>query len=1588
MSHSLGTKRTEDDRLRQIARYAPGVIYQFRMRPDGSSCFPYASDGLQEVHGVSPAEVLEDSSKIFTFIHPEDIDRVTQSILESAANMTPWCCEYRVNLSEDRQRWLLGHSTPQRETDGGTLWHGYIRDITESKTTELAQQASENKFRSIIENLDDMVYMINADTSFSYLSPQFQEIMGYEIGEILNNSFAKLVHPEDLSICVDALHRSFQGEKIRGIEYRTLHKDGNYYWHSSNLSALRNEDGEIVSCLGVARYVHDRKQTEQSLQETNSLLHSVLETMPDFFFAKDLQGRHIAVNSNLAEFFGKSVADIIGRTDAELLPPDIAEKIMAKDREIMTKGITERFEEVVPTDGVKDSYYLTVKTPLFDAQGNVTGLIGVAQNITDRKQAEIALEENHLRLELALKTANIGSWDWNPQTNQVNFSTQWKAILGYADHEIENSLQEWESRVHPEDLPFVYENIGRHIRGEISFYQTEHRLRSKDGSYKWIVDQGQVAERDEQGNPVRFIGINFDISDRKAAELELEQFFNVALDLLCIADFNGHFRRLSRAWETTLGYSTQELEGQRLLDLVHPDDVAATLEVMSELSEQKPALQFTNRYRAKDGSYRYIEWRSVPSGDLIYAAARDITDRKNAEADREQAEKMLQLTQYAFNSAGNSMFWIRPDATFYYANQTTCNMLGYTLDELLSMSVFDVDADFPPDAWQEHWQQMKQQGSLMIESRQRDKNGRIYPVEILISYIEFDSKEYNFAQVTDITDRKAAEAALAESEAQNRAILQAIPDLMFRVNKTGIYLGYSTSTELLDLSTPHSVGKPMADELSPEHYQRHMSHLAIALETRQTQIYEQEVTIAGRIQHEEVRIVPLNDREEGLFMIRDIGDRKQAQKEQSRLLAILEATSDFVGSADPSGRVLYLNQSARKMLGLTPEDDISQRSLTQSHPEWANQLIFSEGLPETMQSGSWLGETAILKADGQEIPVSQLIVAHRSEESGEIEYFSTIARDISEQRAVLHEREAAETKLKEVSDRLSLALKSGGIGCWEWDIVQNALVWDDRMFELYGVNADSNHGLAYDVWINGLHPDDRDAAETISRQTLLGEIEYDTELRVIHPDGSIHFLRAFALVLRNAEGDPQKMIGINFDISDRKAAETKLNEVSDRLSLALKSGKIGCWEWDVVENVLMWDDRMYELYGVNVPPNTNLAFDVWTNGLHPDDRDASEKLIQQALLGQSEFNPEFRVVHPDGSIHFIKAFGLVQHDAEGNPQKMIGVNLDISDRKQAEALLQQQTAELEATLKRLQNTQTQLIQAEKMSSLGQLVGGIAHEINNPVSFIYGNIQPATDYVAELVDLVHLYQAHYPEPPQAISQRLEEIDLEYLVHDFSRLLESMKNGAARIRDIIKSLRTFSRLDEEGCKTIDIHENIDSTLVVLQSRFNGRDGKPEIQLIKNYGDLPGIECYSGLLNQVFVNLLMNAIDAIESRTAIEQQQNILASTQDSKYHGVITITTSLSSSNQAVISIQDNGCGMNAQTQEKIFNPFFTTKPIGQGTGMGLAISYQIITENHQGNISVNSTPGEGTEFVMTMPIKQNSELAIIEEFPSCAIDNEK
>ncbi|MBD2310577.1 PAS domain-containing protein [Desertifilum sp. FACHB-1129] len=426
-------------------------------------------------------------------------------------------------------------------------------------------------------------------------------------------------------------------------------------------------------------------------------------------------------------------------------------------------------------------------------------------------------------------------------------------------------------------------------------------------------------------------------------------------------------------------------------------------------------------------------------------------------------------------------------------------------------------------------------------------------------------------------------------------------------------------------------------------------------------------------------------------------------------------------------------------------------------------------------------------------------------------------------------------------------------------------------------------------------------------------------------------------------------------LRERKRAEEALRASEQRYQNLAQLSPVGIFQTLIDGECIYANERTCYLTGRTAE---ELLGGGWMNAIHPDDR---ERMIQEWQKAASEQNYhyqcEYRFLRPNGEICWVLCQTLPELEADGTIKSYVGTLTDISAHKNAEQAIQK-------ALEELQQTQAQLIQSEKMSSLGQLVAGVAHEINNPVNFIYGNLAPAREYTSDLLELLHSYQTTYPNPSPEILDQIEEIDLEFLIEDLPRLLSSMEVGADRIRQIVLSLRNFSRLDEAEMKAVDIHEGIDSTLLILQNRLKFKADRPAIAILKDYSRLPRIECYAGQLNQVFMNILTNAIDALEEYN----KQRSLAEIQANP--STIQITTHhLLETARVAISIKDNGPGMSESVRSRLFNPFFTTKPVGQGTGLGLAISHQIIVEKHGGSLQCTSQLGQGSEFRIEIPLRQ-------------------
>ncbi|MDY6802343.1 MAG: PAS domain-containing protein [Cyanobacteriota bacterium] len=432
---------------------------------------------------------------------------------------------------------------------------------------------------------------------------------------------------------------------------------------------------------------------------------------------------------------------------------------------------------------------------------------------------------------------------------------------------------------------------------------------------------------------------------------------------------------------------------------------------------------------------------------------------------------------------------------------------------------------------------------------------------------------------------------------------------------------------------------------------------------------------------------------------------------------------------------------------------------------------------------------------------------------------------------------------------------------------------------------------------------------------------------------------------KNSHGKTRSME----EIEETKQALEALRQGKQFMELLENINQV-FWMTDPLKNQMIYISSKYEEIWGKSCVELYQSPRSFIDSIHPEDRERVIAAFPKQIRG--EYDEEYRILRPDGEQRWIRDRAFPIKDDSGTVYRVVGIAEDNTKYKESQLALEKKQERLKATLTKLKQTQAQLIQTEKMSGLGQMVAGIAHEINNPVSFIYGNLTYIEEYADNLLQLVKCYEEEWTEPTPKIEQLCEEIELDFIVEDMPKLIDSMRVGTKRIQEIVNSMRKFSRSDEADIKQVSIQEGIESTLLILRNRLKAKGDKAKIKVIKSYEELPLVECYPAQINQVFMNLLANAIDALEEHQTPEP---------------VISISAEATPSN-LVVKIADNGPGIPQKIRSTIFNPFFTTKPVGKGTGLGLSIAYQIVVDKHRGKISCNSDGGKGTEFIITIPLK--------------------
>ncbi len=895
------------DRLLKISSQLPGMVYQYRLRPDGSSCFPYASEAIREIYSVSPEDVREDGTAVFNNIHPDDLAAVVASIQVSAKDLLPWQHEYRVKFKDGNVRFLYGNALPQMEKDGSVLWHGFITDISDRKRSEEALLESEARFNFLADTAPVLIWKSGTDALCDYFNQPWLDFTGRSLEQEMGNGWTDGVHPDDFQNCLDIYLDSFKAQRSFRMEYRLRHADGSYRWLLDNGIPRFTPDGIFAGYIGSCIDITANKVVEEKLLS----LSLAVQQSPVSIVITDIQGNIEYGNPIVSELSGYDAVELIGENPR-----------------------------------------------IFSSR----------------------------------------------EKSREEYKQLWDTIL---------SGNEWKGEFHN---------------------------KKKNGELYWELASISPI-KNKKGEIAHFLAVKEDITERKRVEealIQSEKKYKEVVqnlkEVIFQTDANGLWLFLNYAWEEISGFSVEESLGQLFVNYVHPDDRQRNMELFEPLIlRKKEYCRHQVRYLTKDGGFRWIEVYArlgLNEKDEItgtYGTLQDITERKLSEEALKSAHKSLSdILQAAIHT---SIIATDVKGIITVFSKGSEEMLGYSAEEMIGKHT---------------------PARFHLESEVAERSLEL---------------SHEFGKPIDGFDVFVAKAQIQDSE-----------------ERTWTYL--------------HKSGKSIFVNL-----------------------------IVSVIRNQDQEIIGY------LGIASDITERKLAEDEieesREKYRGLSEAAFDSIFFSE-KGRCIEQNLAGEKIFGYSTEEALSRYGTEWIVPEDRDMVMKNmlAGYEEPY-------EVMALKKDGSTFPcVLRGKMMHYKGRDVRV----TSLTDISD-------RKQAEEKVKQVSARLELATRAGGVGVWEYDVSKNALLWDNQMFALYGIE-EKNFGGVYETWRDGIHPDDEQRGDDEIQMALKGEKEFDTEFRVVWPDGSIHNIRAMAIVQRDESGNPLNMIGTNWDITKQKQNEKELLETN------------------------------------------------------------------------------------------------------------------------------------------------------------------------------------------------------------------------------------------------------------------------------------------------------------------------------------------------------------------------------------------------------------------------------------------------------------
>ncbi|WP_261222372.1 PAS domain S-box protein [Ancylothrix sp. D3o] len=1380
------------------------------------------------------------------------------------------------------------------------------------------------------------------------------------------------------------------------------------------LAQLRKENEHLKASL----LEHQQKQEE---------FDGFFKESIDLLVVVDRDGYFKRVNRAVETILGYSVEEITGFPYSEIIHPEDRERTLALAKDQMENG--RRVVQFVNRYRCKDGSYKWISwnsTSLLDK-----GLVyALGRDVTQIKEVEAALRESQKQYETLAKFSPMGIFRTDAKGNCLYVNERWCLMAGMSEESAFGIG--WANCLHPEDRERVLTAWQQVIAEKISF-ETEFRMLHSDGKVVWVWSKAvpEIASDGSLMGYVGSVTNITERKQTEETLLRITKVVESASDAIGIADANNVSVYHNPAFVNLFGYTAEELNkiGGYVSLFKSQEKLEEVFGALSAGNSWTGEVEFLTRNKGLLEVFLRTGTVKDKNGQIVglYAIMTDITERKTLEKELLQNQALLNgLVQ----TAPLGIAVLDRDLRFVQINASLAEMNGPTISEHLGKNVWEILPELEPSLSPTIEKVIAtKQPIINIEINGKTSQKPGVERTWLASYLPLCSEEGEPVGigliVFEITERKNAEIALQKSENRFQRLAENIPGVIYQYqHKEGekhhfnyISPGCRNEFEI----EPEAVWEDadlMWSIIHPDDLNIFNESVANAQKKRQSWNWAYRIiTPSGKLKWIQAIARPELQSDGSLIwdgLLLDITERKVLEQELAQKQAQFNAffSSAPVGLViyDPDLRIRQINAKLAEMGGVPIEKQLG-KTITEIQPHLGPILepifreIIATGIPLLNQefSGTIVNEPEIERhwlssyfplpgIDGAPMGLGGVFIE-------------------------ITERKHTEAAFKQSEEKLRLILENMPVMLDAIDTNGNVIVWNKECERVTGYSAAEIEGnpQAFEM----MYPDENYRNAIFAEWEERGHDYRNWELEVLAKDGTTKTI-AWSNISKYFPVPGWETWGIGVDITLRKNAEIALQQSEAQYrELAQRQALINCLATQI-RNSLELDtilstavQEIYTLLHLDrciflwfLPNAQPPAWDVLHEAKNQDlfsvlgyfPADITGSLAQNIYKQETYRYDDISTIADPVERQFFSSLGYKSlidlpiktrseklgvigcvsctsmrawKDEELNLLQALAEQLAIAinqaelyeQMRQTAAEATTKSQELEQAMQQLTRTQTQLIQAEKMSSLGQMVAGVAHEINNPVSFIYGNVTPAKEYSEDLLKLVEMYRQAYPQATPEIEAEIEAIDLEFIQEDLPKLLDSMKVGAQRISEIVKSLRTFSRLDEAIVKQVDLHEGIDSTLTILQNRIKAKPNHPEIQVIKNYGKLPLVECYAGQLNQVFMNILSNAIDALDERlfriTAEEINTN----------PSTINIVTSVTDNNNVQISISDNGMGIPETVKPRLFDPFFTTKPVGKGTGLGLAISYQIVVEKHGGTLRCNSVIGEGTEFIISLPILQ-------------------